>query len=692
MSHYPHARRQEKADQVSGHVVSDPYRWLEDADSPETASWLNAQERLFSAYAARLPGRRPLRDRIQELQVGGNVTAPTWRGERQFFLRSSAQRDHPVLYTSGPHDLPEIARILIDPAAIDPSGRTILNSWRPDGLGRLLAYQLSTGGTEQSALRVMEVATGSDIDGPIGRCRFSPVAWLSGEDAFYYISAAHPADQECGQCVYLHRVGSRSHDDVLIAAGGGDGIGFGVSVSQDGRWLLISATQGSRAANDLWIADLQASDPTAPDLYPVQEGTGARTMGRVGPDGFLYLLTDANAPRQRLVVTTPADPAPATWRELIPENQDVVLKDIAVLTDDSFRRPLLLAAWVRNAISELTLHDLHSGERVGSVRLPGRGSIGPLSVRPEGGPHVWFTYTDYITPTSVFRFDGRLRRTETWAGPVSDSPMRPEVRQEQISYVSRDGTPVQMMVISAPGTGPKPLLLTGYGGFGVSLVPRYSPAMLAWAEAGGAYAIAALRGGGEAGAEWHRSGTLDQKQKVFDDFIAAAETLISQGWTSAGQLGIWGESNGGLTVGAALTQRPELFAAAACAKPLLDMARYELFGLGARWRGEYGTAADPRQLSWLLSYSPYHHVTAGVSYPAVLFTVSGNDSRVDPFHACKMCASLQYASNGGPVLLRHETGTGHGATALSAYIELIADTLAFLAHHVGLHPADWDKP
>jgi len=337
------------------------------------------------------------------------------------------------------------------------------------------------------------------------------------------------------------------------------------------------------------------------------------------------------------------------------------------------------------------VHDLATGERLGQVPLPGLGSVAGLSERPEGGHEAWFGYTDYTTPSAVLRFDARDSSVTTWA-TAPGSVQVPAVTARQVTYQSKDGTPVRMLVLSGSHRddvpeGPRPAILYGYGGFDISLTPAYSPNVLAWVSAGGVYAVANLRGGSEEGEEWHRAGMLDRKQNVFDDFHAAAETLIRDGWTTPEQLAISGGSNGGLLVGAALTQRPGLYAAVVCSAPLLDMVRYERFGLGQTWNVEYGTASDAEHLGWLLAYSPYHHVVPGTAYPAVLFTVFANDTRVDPVHAYKMCAALQHATSSGqwrPVLLRAEAQVGHGARAVSRMAELAGDTLAFAARHTGL--------
>jgi prolyl oligopeptidase len=689
---YPKARRQDLTEEIFGYRVSDPYRWLEDPGSAERADWLRAEAELFGAERSGWPGRDGFAEQVRELLNVGVVGTPTWRGERSFFIRREPGQEHGVLCTQvagGP------VEVLIDPVAIDPSGLTTLDAWQPDKEGRLLAYQLSEGGNEEALLRVLDVSTGAVVDGPIDRVRYSNVAWLPGGKAFYYTrrrpASEVPAEEsQYHRRVYLHQVGAAAEEDVLIFGAGRHKTDYYyASVSRDGRWLVVSASRGTAPRNDLWLADLTSSDVMAPELRAVQVEVDAQTSLRAGRDGRMYVFTDLGAPRGRIAVADPMTVADrATWRDLVPEDPEAVLRGYAILDGAELSRPVLVVSWTRHALSEVTVHDLASGARVGAVELPGLGTVGGLSERPEGGHEAWFGYTDYTTPPLVVRFDARDASVSTWA-VAPGSVEVPAVTAQQVTYESLDGTPVRMLVISdasgGPSDGPRPTILTGYGGFDISLTPAYSPQALAWVSAGGVYAVANLRGGSEEGEEWHRAGMLDRKQNVFDDFRCAAQTLIREGWTSSPQLAISGGSNGGLLVGAALVQEPSLYAAVVSSAPLLDMVRYERFGLGQTWNVEYGSALDPAQLGWLLSYSPYHHVVPGTAYPAVLFTVFTNDTRVDPVHAYKMCAALQYATSSRlPVLLRAEDEVGHGARAVSRTAELAGDTLAFAARYTGL--------
>ena len=695
---YPPAPRLDLTEDLFGHRVADPYRWLEDAGSAQTSQWLAAEEELWAAYRAELPDRDRFAGRVRELMQVGAVGVPAWRGTARFYSRRDPGQEHGVLYVAD--DAGE--RALIDPVAIDPSGRTTLDGWQPDKEGRLLAYQLSSGGDEESLLRVMDVASGELVDGPIDRCRYSGVAWLPGGKAFYYVRRLPPEAVPDGESqyhrrLYLHVVGTAPETDALVFGEGRDKTTYyGASVSRDGRWLMLWASIGTAPREDVWLADLSASDPAAPAFTPVTVGLDAQTSLRAGRDGRLYVFTDLDAPRGRICVADPAAPGPEGWRDLIPEDPSAVLRGFAILdndgedNDDELTRPVLVVSRTRHAVSEVTVHDLATGSRLATLGLPGIGSVGGIAERPEGGHEAWFGYTDYTTPPVVLRYDATTGAVDTWAtspGSVSDPPA---VRASQVTFQSADGTDVRMVLLEPGGegtvrSGEKSTVLYGYGGFDISMTPGYSPSILAWVEAGGAYAIAALRGGSEEGEEWHRAGMLDRKQNVFDDFHAAASWLIASGVTSAERLAAWGGSNGGLLVGAALTQWPSLFSAVVCSAPLLDMVRYERFGLGETWNTEYGSASSATELPWLLGYSPYHRVADGVAYPAVLFTVFTNDTRVHPLHAYKMCAALQHAtSSSRPVLLRAEGQVGHGQRAVSLAAALAGDCLAFAAKETGL--------
>ncbi|WP_043598871.1 prolyl oligopeptidase family serine peptidase [Cellulomonas flavigena] len=709
---YPVAPRADLVEDLHGHRVTDAYRTLEDADDDRTQRWSRAQDDLYTAYRAGLAQRAQgtpfagdaLQARLRTLLGAGFVGAPAWRGDRRFFSRRAGGQEHAVVVVAEPGEHGTTERVLIDPLVLDPAGTTTLDAWQPSKEGTRLAYQVSHGGTEESVLHVLDVATGELVDGPVDRARYSPVAWLPGGDAFYYVRRLAPdllpADErQYHRRVWLHRVGTPADQDVeVFGAGQPMTTYYGVQVSRDGRWLVVSAAAGTAPRTDVWIADLTAPGGLeAPAFVEVAVGLDAEVGVWVGRDGRLYVHTDLDAPRGRLAVTDPTTPGVAHWRTLLPQDDEAVLEDVAFVdAGDATSPTALLAGWRRHSVSEVTVHHPRTGARTGEVPLPGLGSVSGLVTRPEGGPDVWFSYTDHVTVPHVHRYDARTGEVTLWASPPGALPDLPAVRTQQVEVTSPDGTTVRAFVLArsdlvdADGRplAPAPTVLYGYGGFQVSLDPAFSATTLAWVEAGGVYVVANLRGGGEEGEEWHRAGMRGAKQNVFDDFFAVAEHLVAAGWTTPDRLACWGGSNGGLLVGAAVTQRPDLWAAAVCSAPLLDMVRYQRFGLGVTWTEEYGDADDPEQLGWLLGYSPYHRVVAGTAYPAVLFTVFEGDSRVDPLHARKLAAALQEASSSDPaerpVLLRRELGVGHGARALSRTVGLSVEQLQFVADRTGL--------
>jgi prolyl oligopeptidase len=692
---YPAAERLNLVEDLYGHRVADPYRWLEDPADERTIAWSAAQDVLTREHLDRLPGRDALAARLRELLSAGSVAAPLWRAGRAFSTRREPGQEHAVLLV---RDADGTERVLLDPTALDPAGLTTLDAWVPDLEGRRLAYQLSSGGDEHSVLHVLDVTTGEEVEPPIDRCRYSDVAWLPGGEEFVFVRMVGedqvPAgEQAFHRRVWRHRVGTSPESDELI-----DGPGlydghtyYGVRVSRDGRWLIVTGNIGTARRDSVWIAEL--GDGPVPALTPVlTQADDVQCHAWVDRDGLLYLHTTDGAPRWRLAVTDPATPGREHWRELVAQDPGSVLQAVRRLEPSGDGEPLLVLARARHAVAELALHAAVDGAPRGTVPLPGTGSLTGLSVAdrdtPDQAGRVWLGWTDLITAPQVHRFD--LATGETVLEAAAPGAVTvPAVRSELREFTSADGTPVRMFVITPEGArGPGPTLATGYGGFGISREPAYTASALAWVAAGGRYAMVSLRGGGEEGEDWHLAGNRGNKQNVFDDLHAAAAALIDAGDTTADQLAIMGGSNGGLLVGAALTQRPARYRAVVCSAPLLDMVRYEEFSLGRTWNDEYGTADDPVELGWLLSYSPYHHVTDCTEYPAVLFTVFESDTRVDPMHARKMAAALQHATTGDPltrpVLIRRETDVGHGARSVSRTVTLSVDQLAFLAAHTGL--------
>ncbi|MEZ0111185.1 prolyl oligopeptidase [Catenulispora sp. EB89] len=691
---YPPAPRTGPVEALHGIPVADPYRWLEDESDPATTAWSAAQEELYAARRGGWALLEPMRRRIADLLDVGSVSAPVARGGRLFDTLREPGRDQMALRVTDARG--SGARILWDPLVQDPSGLTVLECWEPSSDGSLVAVQYSAAGTEDTLLVVLDVASGRVVDGPIDRLRRCDVAWLADSSGFYYARRRPPeeipGEERYHRRVRLHRLGADPETDAVVFGEGRAMDDFYTPrLSADGRWLTVAVTRGADPATELWLADLAASGPEAPMLRRVV-GSGAARMDLVIPAGTepqdtAYLITFQDAPNGRLEAVRPAallapepDSQPVV---LVAEDPEAVLTEVAVLDGR------LLVTRVRHAVSEITVHDPHTGVQVDQLSLPGPGTVGTVRTAPDGR-EAWFGYTDHITPISVLRYDVRSDARSGSVAPWAAAPGTPVIEGcvvRRVRFPSHDGTLVTAFVLSPTGhpDRPRPTVISGYGGFGASIVPGWAPQALAWVERGGVFVFACLRGGGEEGQAWHDAGRRAAKQNTFDDLDAAADWLIADGWTDPARLGLLGSSNGGLTVAAAMTQHPEKYAAVVAVSPLLDMVRYEASGMGPSWREEYGTAADPDDLAVLHAYSPYHRVREGARYPAVLLAVADGDTRVSPLHARKMCAALQHASAGpGPILLRLERGVGHGARGIGATVELFADVMVFLAEHLAL--------
>ncbi|MEY9212076.1 S9 family peptidase [Thermobifida halotolerans] len=676
---HPPARREAVVDELHGRVVADPYRWLEDGESAECRTWLADQEELFTRHARTWRCRDAFAALLEELTAEGGaavpvLSVPVVRGGRRFLLRRAPGQQLPVLVVT---DADGGERTLLNPLDLDASATTTLDAWRPSWTGDLVAYQVSHRGEERPTLRVLDAATGRTVDGPLRPGRATPVAWLPDDTGFYYVDTP---DGSSARRLRLHLLGDASRDDAVLFTV--DLPQLSVATSPDGRWMMLSAAPGATSGNLLWLAET-ATDHLAPRLVHDGTGDGTRAVVKFGPDGRIYAVTDADAPFGRLCAVDPDAPDSARWRTLIASAAPAVLTDCVVLRESDSGRMRLLVSYSRHGAADLVVHDA-DGTRLGRVPLPGPGTVLRLSAPPSGAAEAWFGYTDFVTPPSVYRF--RLGQGVSAARPsVRDRGPWPAVRQ--VTYPSHDGTPVRMHLVGLPGdgVGPRPTLLTAYGGFGASSVPGYSPAVLAWVRAGGLYAVAHVRGGGEGGTAWHAAGRGRHKPNAVADFVSAARWLVARGWTSPDRLALRGASHSGLLVAAALARHPDLCAAAVCSDAVTDMVRYPRFGLGRLWTEEFGTAEDPEQLDVLLGYSPYHRVQDGAAYPAVLFTCARTDPRVDSLHTRKMAAALQHATSARrPVLLRCEADVGHGARSVARWIGLQADILAFCATHTGL--------
>jgi prolyl oligopeptidase len=683
----PVARVAPVIDDYHGRKVSDPYRWLEDAAASETQQFVDAQNAYTRSVLKRVPGRDELRGRIERLLTIGRVASPRSGGGRYFYERRDGRQNQAVVYVregSKGND-----RALIDVNALSPDGTIALDWWYPSDDGMYVAFGTSPNGSELSTLQVMEVASGRLLPEKIERTRAASLAWLPDSSGFYYTRYPQPGDVPAGEEMYNRRVffhqlnqgdAAGLHDPPVFPAEGerlAPQHWPNVSISNDGRWLLVDVSKGW-TRTDLYLKDLSAKESM---FQRITTGRNFLYHGEV-LDGQIYITTNEDAPRFRVFKAACAAPDRANWKEIIAQSDGVIEGRAAIIGKTLF------VHYIRNASSCLTLFDLE-GKPIAEVAMPALGSIFDLGGNWNSGSG-FFGFISYALPPTVYevRFDGT---TQEWERV--ESGIDPERYQtEQLWCVSKDGTRVPMFVVSKKGlarNGHNPTLLSGYGGFNLGRTPFFNRnVMLLLLEQGGVYVDVQLRGGNEFGEDWHRAGMLDQKQNVFDDLAAAAEHLIAQKYTSAERLAIQGGSNGGLLMGAALTQRPELFRAVVCQVPLLDMLRYQNFQIAKLWIPEYGSSDDPRQFEYLYAYSPYHHVKAGALYPAVLFMTAESDTRVDPMHAVKMAALLQaQAANGPerPILLRVDAKAGHGVgKPITKLVDDALDVWSFLFWQLGI--------
>ncbi|MCZ6697023.1 MAG: prolyl oligopeptidase family serine peptidase [Acidobacteria bacterium] len=678
----PPTRREEVSEELHGVRISDPFRWLEGSADPEVLDWTAAQNRHTAALLGGRPGRERTRSRLATLLAIGVQGRPVERGGRYFHMRrEGADQNQPILYVR--EGVGGTDRALVDPNRLREDGTAAIDWWFPSVDGRLLACGVSEGGDEKSTLRVYEVETGRPLPDVIPRTRYCSLAWLPDGSGFLYTrypapGEVEPAMEDYNRHLFRHRLGEDPTGDRKLFGEGRDMEEMlEIDLSPDGRHLVVMAFEGW-TRSDLFVIEL--ADPSAP-CRPIAEGIDAIFRGEVIA-GVLYLLTNWQAPRYRLLAVDLNRPEPSAWREIIPEGEGVL--EQAVIA-----RSGIVAHTMRDASSSLSLHRPDGAPDRG-IELPQLGTIDGLSGRHDSD-ELFFGFSSTTIPPTVHRLDVRTGATSVWERVEVDLDLGAyEVRQ--VFYRSKDGTRVPMIVAHRRDLlldGSNPTLLYGYGGFNVSLTPVFSRALTLWLERGGVYAQASLRGGREYGEEWHRSGMRSHKQNVFDDFIAAAEWLVGERYTRPERLAIRGGSNGGLLAGAVITQRPDLFRAAIISVPLLDMIRYHRFLIARLWIPEIGSAESPVEFHWLRAYSPYHRVEDGVSYPAVLLTTAAGDSRVDPMHARKMAARLQEATaSGHPVLLRVGTRAGHGAgKPLSKLIEESTDDWTFLFWQLGMEEA-----
>ena len=677
---YPKTNKIEVIDTIFGEAVSDPYRWLEDDRSPETEAWVKAENEATYDYLDNIPYRKELKERLTKLWNYEKIGSPFKEGDYTYFYKNDGLQNQYVIYRYKTGEDPSTAEVFLDPNTFKEDGTISLGGTSFSKDGKTLAYSISEGGSDWRKILIMNTETKEIVEDTLVDIKFSGMSWYKNE-GFYYSSYDKPKGSELSaktdqHKVYYHKLGTKQSEDELIFGGTPEQkhryIGGGVT--EDDKYLIISASV-STSGNKLFIKDLTKPNSK---LITILNHTDSDTgiLENVGTK--LYLSTNLNAPNKRVVTVDASNPTPENWVDFIPETKNVLSPSTA--------GGYFFANYMVDAVSKILQYD-YDGKLVREVELPGVGSAGGFGAKKEE-KELYYSFTNYVTPGSIYKYDIENGTSELYRKP--DIDFNPEdYESKQVFYKSKDGTKVPMIITHKKGlelNGKNPTILYGYGGFNISLTPSFSIANAVWMEQGGIYAVPNLRGGGEYGKAWHDAGTKLQKQNVFDDFIAAAEYLISENYTSSDYLAVRGGSNGGLLVGATMTQRPDLMKVALPAVGVLDMLRYHTFTAGAGWAYDYGTAEDSKEMfNYLKGYSPVHNVKEGVEYPATLVTTGDHDDRVVPAHSFKFAAELQSKQTGNnPTLIRIETDAGHGAgTPVSKTIEQYADIYGFTLYNMG---------
>ena len=682
---YPDSRPTDLVEMLHGVEVPDPYRWLENIDSDQTQAWITAQNEVTFDYLAQIPNRENIQQRITELWDYEKFGTPVKRAGRYFFTYNDGLQNQSVLYWL--EALEAEPKVLLDPNQLSADGTVALTGFAVSEDGNLLAYGLSASGSDWQEWRVREVDTGRDREDYLQWVKFSGATWTHDQQGFFYSRYDEP---EAGQTykaanyyhkLFYHRLGTPQNEDILIYERADQKEwGFYGQVTEDGNFLIIWIWQGTHRENGIFYKDLrQGFEGEVVELLNTFDGR----YSFIGNDGPLfYFLTDQNAPMSRVIAIDIEHPQPKNWRELIAERGDN-LKGVQLLYDR------FVADYLQDAHSRVEIFDKR-GQPVRTLELPGLGSLTGLSGR-QSDREVFYAFTGFTTPVTIYRYDMATGQSVLFRQPQVDFDPEAYIT-EQVFYPSRDGAKIPMFLTYKKGLkkeGQRPTFLYGYGGFNIALTPAFSVSNLVWMEMGGIFAQANLRGGDEYGRAWHEAGAKLNKQNVFDDFIAAAEWLIKNNYTSTPKLAIGGGSNGGLLVGACLTQRPELFGACTAAVGVLDMLRFHQFTIGRAWTSDYGSPDDPEEFKALLAYSPYHNLKSGTSYPPTLLTTGDHDDRVFPAHTFKFAAAIQAAQAGpAPTLIRIETKAGHGLGKPTAkIIEELADRWAFLAKNLNVSVA-----
>lgn len=678
------------SDIVHGAEIKDPYRWLEDGRSSEVRKWTHAQNMRTNAVFEQLPGRKLIAQRLSQLMSQDTVGSPVLRGAKLFFTMRVHGKNQPVLMVSDtehPEGSRNSPRVVVDPNEESTAGIVALDWWHPSSDGSMLAYGLSKRGDEWSVLHILNVETGELFPERIERTRYAGVTWKKDNQGFYYgkhpkPGEVPPGEENYNRHIFFHKLGTDpGSDPKVFGEGRPREQSYGTSLSDDGKYLLLTVSHGWNRT-DLFV---RRDDIPGAEFIPIVEGEDAIFYGRIIGE-TLYMVTNLKAPRYKVVAVDINNPAMENWKTIIPESDDLTIDRV------EFAKGHLIISGLKHAISHLHIYTLN-GQHVREVPLPTLGTVTGITASLDSSTS-FFRFESFLVPPAICRFSIE-RDIKPEVVLESAGAVDPDLATiEQVFYHSKDGTRVPMFIIKRRDleiskAQPVPTVLSGYGGFNLSRTPVYSPAILPWIESGGIYASANLRGGSEYGENWHRAGMRENKQNVFDDFIYAGKYLIEQGYTDPGHLGIWGRSNGGLLVGAALTQCPDLFRAVVCGVPLLDMVRYHKFLIAYLWCSEYGDPDDPEAFKWLYAYSPYHNVKENVSYPAIYTYTAESDTRVDPMHARKMTALLQDVSSRtpskGPVLLTVEADAGHGVgKPLYKVVDEQASIWGFFAWQLGL--------
>ncbi|MBW4470528.1 MAG: prolyl oligopeptidase family serine peptidase [Stenomitos rutilans HA7619-LM2] len=680
---YPETKRVDVVEKPFGQTIADPYRWLENdvRNDKKVAAWVEAQNKVTNAYLNTLPGRDIFKDRLKQLYNFEQFSIPVKKGGRYFYLHNSGLQNQPVLHVRNSVD--GAGRVLIDPNRWSKDGATALAEWSASDDGKRVAYAVQDGGTDWRTIRVLDVNTGKVLDDEIKWARLTNIAWIKDGSGFFYARFPEPKQGEAfqavaeNQTVYFHRLGTpQTQDRLVYATPDQPTLVHTVDITADGRYLTIVSTPVS-VGNKLTVVDLQSADWKPRKLVDKLDDEWS-VVGNVGTKFFLRTTQDA--PRRK-VVTMDIAAADPVITAVLPE-QDAVMGNTSLISGR-----LLVSSFV-DVKTEIRRYTL-DGKADGVVKLPGIGTAGGFK-SDEDDPETFFIFTSFNTPGMIYRYDVASNTARVWAQPKVAIDLN-RIAVEQRFYKSKDGTRIPMFIVRRKDvTAAAPTLLYAYGGYGIPMLPAFSPEALGWVEQGGVYAIANIRGGSEYGKAWHEAGRRQNKQNVFDDFIAAGEYLKAEGITPQNGLAIQGGSNGGLLIGAVVNQRPDLFAAALPQVGVMDMLRFDQFTGGKLWLDEYGSPSQEADFRNLLSYSPYHNIKSGKAYPAILATTADTDDRVVPSHTFKYVAALQAAEIGDkPHLARIETRAGHGAgKPIDKTIEETADMWAFAAHWTGLDVND----